>query len=325
MFKINEKESIAVMPVDEFFAILDNPRQRDTVRHAKKAQKAHLKEPAEIHKHVDVAVLPDGDMVKLDGHTRAYLWQLGRLESPPFVVVKLRAAKDMAEAMEMYLEYDNPEQGETVSDKAGSAAGAGGLPLDSALLRSAKYISALCLAKNGNIDSRATAGDGVYRLFAHFREELISLDSINPKGEKFVGGVMAAALITISRHGKRALGFWDLYNRDMGTKDGRDKDAVQMLTEMVYMRRIQKTLSSRHNVVDTCSKAIAACEKWLKGETYSGGIKGVDVMAYVKASKTRTFPAEFREAVNRFNERNSKNIKVESIAAFPSNPYALRK
>jgi hypothetical protein len=34
-----------------------------------------------------------------------------------------------------------------------------------------------------------------------------------------------------------------------------------------------------------CGKAIAACDKWLKGEKYTGGIKGVDVLAYVNSIK----------------------------------------
>jgi hypothetical protein len=285
MFKISEKESFSVMSVGEFFEIPDNPRQRDTQRHAKKAQKGHLREAAEIHKFVEVAALPDGRMIKLDGHTRAYLWQLGQLDAPAFVVAKIRKAKDEKEVMRMYLEYDGQGPVETSQDRVYGALNQTETAFQSTLMRSGKYISALSLAKRGYIDTKATEGEGIYDLIAEFRDELLKIDALSPATERFVSGVLAAAIITLRKHGDEALKFWSAYSRGLGEKVGKEKCAVQMLDDLVRMRRAAGTLSARVHVVDVCGKAIAACDKWLKGEKYTGGIKGVDVLAYVNSIK----------------------------------------
>ena len=70
------------MGVRQWVNVPDNPRQRDTVRHANKAKRKHLKEADEAHGIVFAAML-DGEITwKLDGHTRAYLWDTGELELP---------------------------------------------------------------------------------------------------------------------------------------------------------------------------------------------------------------------------------------------------
>lgn len=322
MFKVNEKESITVMSLEDFCAIPDNPRQRDTERHAKKAVKDHLKEAAEIHKYVEVAVLPNGEMIKLDGHTRAYLWQLGKLATPPFVVAKLRAAKDIKDVMKMYMEYDAQGAVESNSDRVAGALRQTNTQFESALLKSGKFISALSLAKHGFVDSKFAAGEGMYDLIEEFRDELLKLDGINPVGDRFVSGVLAAALITVRKYGDAALEFWVRYNCDMGEKIGKEKCAVQALSDLLQMRRAAGTLSARVHVVDMCGRAMAACDKWMKGEAYSGGIKGVDVMTYVKSIKKRSPLAVAQEQL--FAKRVENVNQLDRIAKFPVNPFSKR-
>lgn len=285
MFKVSDKESFAVMSVGEFFAIPDNPRQRDTERHANRAKKAHLKVASDIHKFVEVAALPDGSMLKLDGHTRAFLWQIGELESPAFVVAKIRKAKDAKEAMQMYLEYDSASAVESMQDKGSGAIRQAGITFESSLMRSGKFLSALSLAKKGVVDSKALHGDGIYDLVKEFKPQLMQIDSLHPTGERFVAGVVAAAIISLRKHDYAALSFWSAYSRGLGEKTGKEKCAVQMLEDLIKLRRAAQTLHARAHVVDVCSKALAACDKWIKGEKYTGGIKGVDVLAYVNSMK----------------------------------------
>lgn len=64
----------AKMSLHQWLQVPDNPRQRDTIRHATKAAKDHLSEPSLTHLEVSAAELPNGELLKLDGHTRSYLW-----------------------------------------------------------------------------------------------------------------------------------------------------------------------------------------------------------------------------------------------------------
>lgn len=59
--------------VADFIAIKDNPAQRDTARRAATAKHLFAFDPH--HLQVSVGMMPNGDFVKLDGHTRAYLWE----------------------------------------------------------------------------------------------------------------------------------------------------------------------------------------------------------------------------------------------------------
>jgi hypothetical protein len=47
---------------------------------------------------------------------------------------------------------------------------------------------------------------------------------------------------------------------------------------------VQKTLAARQHVVDVCGKAISACERWLRGESYTTGLKATDVQAYLRSA-----------------------------------------
>lgn len=61
------------MPLGIWFAMPDNPRQRDTENRARAASRKHLQSPHPTHRNVSAAQLPDGRLVKLDGHTRNHV------------------------------------------------------------------------------------------------------------------------------------------------------------------------------------------------------------------------------------------------------------
>ena len=63
------------MSIEEWIKVKDCPTQRNTEIHAKSARKKNLKESSITHSQVSAAqVKTKGNMYKLDGHTRAYLW-----------------------------------------------------------------------------------------------------------------------------------------------------------------------------------------------------------------------------------------------------------
>lgn len=107
------------MPLSMWFAVPENPRQRDTESRAGAALRKHLKAPHPTHRNVSAARLPDGRMFKLDGHTRAFLWAAGKLAAPAdgTVTVTVYAARDRQEVMDLFDAFDNPAAVMTSQDR----------------------------------------------------------------------------------------------------------------------------------------------------------------------------------------------------------------
>ena len=106
---------LKTMSVSQWIAVPDCPIQRDTERHASKAK--HLLKPLDIHAVTFAAELPDGSLVKLDGHTRALLWKRNQVRHPPEVRVNVIPVKNIAEANVLYGTLDSKDALETASDK----------------------------------------------------------------------------------------------------------------------------------------------------------------------------------------------------------------
>lgn len=121
------------MSVKAWCAVPENLRQRDTEKHAKKASRpgGHLREASPAHAQVFAAKLPNGQLIKLDGHTRALLWELGELEAPEQVLVTVISVRDMEHAKELYNHFDNAQAMETTQDKLSGALHEHGIVLQS--------------------------------------------------------------------------------------------------------------------------------------------------------------------------------------------------
>lgn len=111
------------MSVEAWCAMLDNPRQRDTERRVHKATRTggHLRVSSPVHAQTFAAQLPDGRMIKLDGHTRAWCWEHGRLAPPEQVLVTVIPAADMDEVKSLYNQFDDPRASENLQDKLSGA------------------------------------------------------------------------------------------------------------------------------------------------------------------------------------------------------------
>jgi hypothetical protein len=66
-----------------------------------------LRQPSLAHLQVNAAQLPDGMMIKLDGHTRAELWRLNPDLAPEKVLSAVYQVKSVEEANELYHHFDN--------------------------------------------------------------------------------------------------------------------------------------------------------------------------------------------------------------------------
>ncbi|WP_145930838.1 hypothetical protein [Acidihalobacter prosperus] len=133
------------MSVDAWLKVETNPRQRETERHALSALRAHLGQPSPVHARVSAAQLPDGRMIKLDGHSRAYLWERGLLEAPERVSVDVYRVPSIDVAKNLYTHFDNPRQMETGRDQIYGARREHDVPAESACIRYL-YVSSLRMA-----------------------------------------------------------------------------------------------------------------------------------------------------------------------------------
>jgi hypothetical protein len=137
------------MSVDAWCAMLDNPRQRDTEKRVRKATRpgGHLRVSSPVHAQTFAAQLPDGRMFKLDGHTRAWCWEHGRLIPPEQVLVTVIPAADVDEVKELYKQFDDPRASENLQDKLSGALREHDLDLRSGCF-SQLYASSLRAAHN---------------------------------------------------------------------------------------------------------------------------------------------------------------------------------
>lgn len=109
MTYLGHRMSIQAMPTDVFHSLPECPVQRDTLTRSKSA--THLKTASPLHASV-IATSVNGEIRKLDGHTRDNCWNVrGSLEAPPAVIC-------------LVVECDNYEQVEKLYDKADSRAAA---------------------------------------------------------------------------------------------------------------------------------------------------------------------------------------------------------
>lgn len=263
--------STVKMSVVDWIEVQDCPIQRDTIKHAAKAR--HLRKPLPIHAYVSAAKLPTGHLVKLDGHTRAYLWQQGEVEAPPGVTVTVIPVKDMQEALDLYKTFDAKEALETPNDKVSGAFHGIGFQPKSPLLTRGSLSMALRIAWSVTQGFSPATGGGtlpkgadVYRLINEFSAELLDLDSFNLGLRDASTGILAAVLISLRKHGQKVMPFWRAVFNDEGVKHSGRMDAVQACHELI----IQKHNYGGSAAGETTARALMAVEKWFLGERFVG-------------------------------------------------------
>ena len=259
----------------------DNPIQRDTELHARKATRTHLKTPSSAHRHVHAAHLPDGKLVKLDGHTRSLLWEDGRLKKPEVVEVALHEVRNMQEAIDLYKHFDNPSATETATDRLTGAYRFHGISPRSELLTNGGISTAL------NIINQSSPQ--IYDMVGEWKDELMMLDDINATHQQMSSVLIAACLLTLRKHGSRALDFWRLYCAGGGTRIDGKSCGVDELTRIVADWRARRMIAtggsaSRRN---QAGKALSCCDSWLAGRVYSQGAKATDFGAYLESSSAK--------------------------------------
>jgi hypothetical protein len=263
------------MSVKEWIAVEDNPIQRDTERHARKAR--HLLTPKETHAIVFAGRLPSGKLIKLDGHTRALLWARGQVEPPAVLTVNVIPIASRDEAVDLYKTFDSQQAVEIASDKVTGGFREMGFKPQSSLVASGSLSAALRIATITAHGWQAQKSHDTYQMIDEFSAEILALDDLNLRRGAAHSAFVAAFFLSYRKHDVLVMPFWRSVFANGGTKLAGEMDGVQAVTEMMLKVRAAGINQS----MELCGRALMAVEKWLAGSKLSAMPRPVDLMTYL--------------------------------------------
>jgi len=250
------------MSIPEWAGIPDNPIQRDTQKRLLRA--THLTPFKPVHRSVVMAVLSDGSIYKVDGHTRLALWLDPTFpNAPDYVEVKTYLCRDIETLCALHKCHDNIKAADNANDKMFGAMRLNRIEFNSMFMKSLKYHSGLVELDEITFGHQNTPLEEVVR---RYKGALLLLDTITPTHKKFPTGILMAALGSLRVDGERALVFWKKYQIRDGTITRGRMDAVQMLLEYNDKESSSK-IKSNYGV--TYRKALSFYLSWRAGTTYS--------------------------------------------------------
>jgi len=232
-----EQTRVRLITLEEWYRTMDFKAQRNTELHAVKAKKSYLNgDWKPTWDTVSAAQLPDGSLCKLDGHTRAYLWERGELALPPTgkIVCHVYPVADLAAAKALYDTFDSEKAAKHKADFIYGELRATGMldRLQTSFLRSGSISEALRLS---------TGLDRIEASVSMAMEALLLLDGIGPKKAYFRSGILGAALLTLRAHGQRAIDtFWGPYNSREYFRQGNRCNGPGALEERAREIRLAK-------------------------------------------------------------------------------------
>jgi hypothetical protein len=259
------------MPVAEWIAMPDHPRQRDTERHSRKSHwklaRGARGPVAEALRWVIAADFA-GTLYKVDGHTRAYLWDNQRLPVPKTVFATIYRCKSISDVNEVYGVFDTQVASETLYDQVTGAFREQGLDLKSKRLRAGTIVDALSIAR------RAQAGGkddfDLYEAVAYFSQELRLLDSVDPQPDQFHTGVVSAALLALALNSNSLKFFARLATMKVpDSKSPKKKEVFDPVERVLWnIAKIKKDKTGWKPDVqmELCTSTLGAIESWKKGE-----------------------------------------------------------
>ncbi len=266
----DEKIITLVMPVDDWIAVPGHPRQRDTKRHAHALhwrEARHAKGAIKTHlAHVTGALL-DGQLIKVDGHTRAYLWATGKLERPDEVVVTAYKVNNYQELLDLYRTFDVPTAGESWSDRVRGAFREHGYTPTSNILSRGLLVNAAHIALRGiplGRRSKKLREFDIYKAIGLFLPEIIALDRMRISRDLELSGILGAGLIMLTLHPNSKEFFKRLFEK-IGEKRGGRMDPVEAVLSAVLEYKAMKYRRPPLAQVDLCGRCLRAVTYWMDG------------------------------------------------------------
>ncbi len=262
----------AEMTVEAWIALPNHPHQRNTARHARAVHLKQAKQAAGAVArqlaHVVAAGL-DGMYYKVDGHTRSYLWEQGKLPRPAVLHVTIYPVSSRAELDALYEVFDASTAAKTRYDQVYGGFRECGFQPRSKRLKHGFLNDALNIALRGGIrgqQGRALPEVNLYRAVDVFKRELELLDGIDPEPRPFYSGVVAAALIGLALYPpERVLEFFKkLQNGEGNRKDGRS-DPVDAVLNVIQHMTLEKKAAQTTLQADLCARTLRGLLTWLAG------------------------------------------------------------
>ena len=262
----------AEMTVDAWIALPHHPHQRNTVRHSRAVHLKQAKQAAgAVANHLAhvVAARLEGNYYKIDGHTRSYLWEQGKLPRPALLHVTIYQVSSRAELDALYEVFDASTASKTRYDQVYGGYQECGFQPQSKRLRHGFLNDALNIALRGGIrgqQSRTLPDVNLYRAVAVFKPELELLDSINPEPRPFYSGVVAAALIGLTLYPPdRVLDFFKkLQGGEGNRKEGRS-DPVDAVLNLIQQMTLEKRAAQTARQAELCARTLRGLLTWLAG------------------------------------------------------------
>lgn len=265
--------TVVKMTVDAWIAVKDNPKQRDTERHAQRAINKHLKEASVTHGVVAAAQVLGGEMYKLDGHTRALLWSDGRLAKPSHVEVMVFPCQNIDEVIRLYDTFDNPGAVDTTPDALHSA------------FRLAGHIPKSGLLKEGGVCTAFRilhwhTTPHLVQVVAYWRNELIAIDKLEMHKKSLNSAGIAMAMLAIREYGDRGIEFVV----KMATNDGIRIEGKSCGVDEACRLLLEKKGKSRAGTPvqrAMTSRLMGCCVRWMSGRMSDRASKAVDLSAWM--------------------------------------------
>ena len=256
------------MSLEDWIALPDHPRQRDT---RKQAQSSHWalarRATGAVFEQLRQVAAADlhGTWYKVNGHTRGLLWQTGQLPPPKCVAVTVYTVDSADELNALYTTFDVPSASTTAYDQVFGAYREHNLNIRSKRLRYGAIVDALWIALLGKTRAAKPKDHpdiNLYEAVRVFKEELALLDSVNPQPDVFFSGVIAAALIDLSLYPG------DLeYFRRLSAKEGETREERMDPVEAI-LRYLDRVPAKRAKTLqeDLCRRTLRAVTAWREGQ-----------------------------------------------------------
>ena len=297
------RSAILEMPTEHWINTPDHPLHRPTKPKASQFAKASGSLQDTL-RHV-IGADWKGVIYKVDGHDRAALWRQGILSPPATVRVTLYRPEKQADFHQLYTGLRSPGTAISRMDTVQAGFRAHNLKLSSRRLKQGHLYQALCLALRGQIKDETKAPLDVEWAIGVLRDELIALDSVNPRSEIYQTGLVAAGLIGLTLY-PDSLEFFQRVSDDEGNKVNGFMDPVESVLAIVNTIRLQQTSTIEAVQEDLCGRALRAHFAWVHGDQENFKTKVNDTRKRYWFRRTIQ-AADIHEAVAKM--RRKKNIR----------------
>lgn len=255
-----------------------------------------LKEITGLKSAIDSVTLVELDRVtyKLDGRIRKGLWQSGKLTPPETLLAQVYEISQDDFALLNQAANSKRAQALAPNDAVKGIYQELGLEFSSERIKSGFIYDAINIALRGKPrslqDKRHSSEKeevDMRKAIKLFEQELMLLDSLNPKPDIFVTGVLAACLIMLGTH-HDLKEFLQRVNSGKAEYQEGLEDPVAGLIRVIQRHRVDDQAMPAHLAIDLCRKTIQSITLWEEGRDSPlywrrKLVSGVDHLPYVRA------------------------------------------